>query len=146
MMLVDLTTYKEDKFKALMSDFYTTYRDSTASTSDFRKIVEKHVGGDMRWFFDQWIYGTEVPTLKCTKKITKMPTGKINLTITVEQKNVSKPFILVLPFEINYNDGSKAAARLTIDGMKKEFSYILDREPSTVIFDRMESLLCPIEE
>jgi len=146
MMLVDYTTFKEDKFKAIMSEFFTAFRDSAATTDDFRLIVEKHVGGDMRWFFNQWVYGTDIPTIKCTKSVEKTTEGKYSVTLWVEQSDVTKPFILVLPLEIDYRDGTKSLARLMIDSMKKEFTYTLDREPTSIKFDAMESLLTPIEQ
>ena len=51
-MLLDLNTMNEDKIKSLMQDYYTTYKDKSASTEDFKRIVDKHFGEDMNWFFD----------------------------------------------------------------------------------------------
>src|SRR5213078_3227472 len=61
-MLLDTRTMSEDRFIATMQDFYTTYRGKRATTNDFQKVVERHVGQPMDWFFNEWVYGTAVPT------------------------------------------------------------------------------------
>jgi hypothetical protein len=56
-------------FKAMMHDFVKSNFNRDVSTEDFKHAVEKYMtpgmnlGGDgtMSWFFDQWVYGTEVP-------------------------------------------------------------------------------------
>ncbi|MBI4547603.1 MAG: hypothetical protein HY707_06475 [Ignavibacteriae bacterium] len=146
MMMLDLATLKEDAFKSMMAEFYQTYRGKDASTDDFRKIVEKYFRADMHWFFDQWVYGAEIPTLKCSRSITKKPNGKYSVSLTIEQKDVSKPFILYLPFELKYKNGTTARARLLIDQQKKDFNYELDQEPEKITFNIMESVLCTIED
>lgn len=146
MMLLDLSTFEEHSFKSLMAEFYQTYRGKEATTYDFMKMTEKYTGIDMRWFFDQWIYGTEIPTLKCGKTVTKTPEGKYTLKLTVEQKDVTKPFVLYPLVEIKYPAGRSGRVRLAIDQMQNEFTYVLDQEPETVTFNVMESLLCNIEE
>ena len=40
----------EDQIKNLMSDYYVTYKNKSASTADFKKIVDKHIGEDMTGF------------------------------------------------------------------------------------------------
>jgi aminopeptidase N len=45
----------------MMRDFAATYASKNASTEDFRKMVEKHSGQPMDWFFNEWVYGREVP-------------------------------------------------------------------------------------
>ena len=53
MMLLDLKSMNEDKFKDVMKSFYQAYIDSSASTFDFQRSVEKVMGIDMGWFFRQ---------------------------------------------------------------------------------------------
>ncbi|MBI5021901.1 MAG: hypothetical protein HZB59_10740 [Ignavibacteriales bacterium] len=146
MMLVDLSSMNEDVFKSMLKDFYQSNIGKELTTNDFRKFVEKYFKADMQWFFDQWVYGTEIPTLKCTKTINKSPNGKYVLTISVEQKDVTNPFIVYLPFELKYDNGQTARARLFINKMMNNFTYELDLEPDEVTFNIMESVLCSLEE
>jgi hypothetical protein len=146
MMMIDLRTQNEDAFKAMMQEFYARFKGTDASTEDFRLVVEKYFRADMRWFFEQWVYGTQVPTLKCSHSVTKTPAGKYQLKITVEEKQVSGPFIVSLPFEIRMGDQDVRRARLFIDKPTKEFTYELDAEPKKVSFNILSSVLCEIEE
>jgi aminopeptidase N len=58
----DFSKWDGSKFRTMMQDSVSTYRGRAASTADFRAIVAKHIGEDMGWFVDQWVYGTEIPT------------------------------------------------------------------------------------
>src|SRR5260370_39116341 len=60
-LMLDLRTMKEDAFIAMMQDFYREYRGRRATTRDFQKVVERHVGLSMSWFVDEWDDGTAIP-------------------------------------------------------------------------------------
>lgn len=63
-LVMDPMTMKDEKFMAIMKDFFQSYVGKQATTEDFQRIVEKHVGVGMDWFFQQWVYGTEIPTYR----------------------------------------------------------------------------------
>ena len=46
-LMLELRTAKDDRFTAMMREFYHTYRGRRASTEDFRHVVEQHIGMDM---------------------------------------------------------------------------------------------------
>jgi hypothetical protein len=56
-------------FIAMMKDFTATYAGKPATTADFQHVVERHMvpalnaagDGKMDWFFNQWVYGMDVP-------------------------------------------------------------------------------------
>ncbi|MCK4956956.1 MAG: hypothetical protein KAS49_04925, partial [Candidatus Cloacimonetes bacterium] len=96
-LMIDLKTFDESSFKTMMQDFYSTYKNSTATTEDFKKIVEKHIKTDMTWFFDQWIYGNEIPKYKFDYEIVKKDDGKYYAKCNIEQKNVSENFKSYIP-------------------------------------------------
>jgi hypothetical protein len=83
------------------------------STEDFKAIVEKHMTpemnidgtGKMDWFFNQWVYGTQVPAYKFEYKVTS--DGMLNGKIT--QSGVSDDFAMLVPI---YVDMGKGWARL----------------------------------
>ena len=67
----------DEAFKAVLRDFATTFANRTASTEDFKAIVERHMtpemdmehGSNMDWFFRQYVYGTGIPkySFSCEK-------------------------------------------------------------------------------
>ena len=52
-------------FRGLRS-YYTTYRDSTATSADFEHVMEKAARADFGWFFHQWLYQPGYPQLDVT--------------------------------------------------------------------------------
>jgi aminopeptidase N len=55
-------------------------------------------------FFDEWVYGTGVPTLKLTYSVKGKP-GAYRLTGSVEQSGVSDDFSVTIPVEIQTGKG-----------------------------------------
>ncbi len=77
----------EQAFIDMMHDFMESYRDTPASTETFKAIVEKHMtkqmdiqqNGRLDWFFDQWVYGRQVPRYKFTYEMKRGEGGKIKI-------------------------------------------------------------------
>ncbi len=59
----------DKRFMAMMQDFIKSHYNEDVSTEDLKKTVEKHMtrqmdldgNGRMDWFFNEWVYGTEMP-------------------------------------------------------------------------------------
>lgn len=100
-------------FQNMMKDFVQTHYNQPVSTEDFKRAVEKHMtkemdidkNGTMNWFFDQWVYGTEVPAYKFEYSVSK--DGMLNGKIT--QSGVSDNFVMLVPI---YLDTGKGWAKL----------------------------------
>ena len=76
MMMFDPRGTGDAKFKKMMQDFISSHYNKDVSTEDFKRVVEKHMlpqmdiekNGKMDWFFNQWVYGTEMPSYKFNYK------------------------------------------------------------------------------
>jgi aminopeptidase N len=53
-----------DKFWAGIREYYRRYRDASASTADFRRVMEDVSGTDLGWFFQQWLYRAGTPVIE----------------------------------------------------------------------------------
>ena len=53
-------------FLAGIRDYYRTFRDSTALSDDFRRVMERASGKDLGWFFGQWLRQPGYPQLDVT--------------------------------------------------------------------------------
>jgi hypothetical protein len=112
MMMYDRQT-GDKNFKEMMHDFASTYRGRAASTEDFKAIVEKHLtpemqrigGGKMDWFFDEYVYGTELPTYAIDSSFDKSTDGEIVLSFKVTQSHVSDSFRMLVPMYMELADG-----------------------------------------
>jgi hypothetical protein len=108
-MMKDQAHGGDKRFIAMMHDFIKTHHNQDVSTEDLKRIVEKHMTPDMDltrnqrmdWFFDQWVYGTEIPSYQFDYKIESDGT----LTGKVTQSGVSPGFRMLVPVYVDYGKG-----------------------------------------
>lgn len=113
------------KFQAMMRDFVKTNFNKGTTTEDFKAAVEKHItpkmdidkNGRMDWFFDQWVYGKEVPAYKLEYKVDSV-SGKSVLSGKITQSGVSDDFAMVVPLYLDFGNGWVSAGSVTIIGNK----------------------------
>jgi len=112
-------------FANMMQDYYSTYVNKDPSTADFKQIVEKHAGVDMSWFFDQWVYGNDIPTYTFRHSVIADSTpGEYRANVHVEQTDVPATFKMYVPLEIDYENGQKQYVRLMVDQPAIEMSLL----------------------
>ena len=113
------------RFSKMMKDFVASNFNKDVSTEDFKRIVEKHItpemdvdkNGKMDWFFDQWVYGTEVPAYKIEYSVGKSgDRGILNAKIT--QSGVSDNFVMPVPVYVDFGDGFVSLGTVTMVGNK----------------------------
>jgi aminopeptidase N len=100
MMRNDGSRDPDERFVAMMKDFVATFADKNPSTRDFQDVVERHMipamnaGGDgtMKWFFDEWVSGTDIPRYVSKLDIEKAGGDQYRLVGTLRQQDVSKDF------------------------------------------------------
>ncbi|MDO9067349.1 MAG: M1 family aminopeptidase [Deltaproteobacteria bacterium] len=142
-MMIDLNTMKEGKFTGMMRDYYSTYRDSLVTTEQFRKVVEKHNGMDMGWFFDQWVYGTEIPSYKYCYSARQTPEGKYRVTLKVRQEGVSPDFMMYVPLLVDFGENRQARLRVLIKGPLTELELpLMPLPPKNIELNPYQSVLC----
>ena len=102
----------DERFKATMQDFLNTYRMQAATTEDFKAMVEKHMSPQMDlgqnhkmdWFFDQYVYGTDLPTYHFESQLTQNDKGT-NLHFKLIQSSVTDKFRMPVPIYLELADG-----------------------------------------
>ncbi len=146
-LMLDLNTMNEDKYRAAMREFYTTYAGREASTEDFRRVVERAMGMNMEWFFRQWVQGTGAPSYAYAYRVEDAPGGKYRLTLRVDQSNVPEDFQMYVPVKIDFGDGKMARLRVLVRGAHSEQALpLLPLKPKGVVFNDLESVLCDVKE
>jgi hypothetical protein len=99
-------------FMAMMHDFVKTYWLKPATTEDFKAMVEKHMtpGMDldrnhkMDWFFNEYVYGTELPVYHFEGQTTDGADGT-SLHVKLSQSGVSENFKMAVPIYLEFADG-----------------------------------------
>jgi len=59
----------DDAFYAGLREFYATWRYKKAGTDDFRAAMEKAGGRSLERFFDRWIFGSGIPSMRFTSRV-----------------------------------------------------------------------------
>ena len=143
-MLLNLHTMNEDPFKAMMQDFYQSYRGKHASTEDFQRVVERHVRQPMDWFFRQWVYGTAIPTYTFSWNAEPLPDGKYTLRVRIRQEDVPDDFAMHVPLLIQFASG-QAIVRVVARGPLTDLSLTLPEKPTRVELNPLESVLAEVK-
>ncbi|HYX82382.1 MAG TPA: M1 family aminopeptidase [Gemmatimonadales bacterium] len=144
-LLLDTHTMSEDRFFNMMHDFYMTYRGKRASTTDFQRAVEKAVGLPMDWFFNEWVYGTAMPTytFSWTSEPDSSGTGVV-ARLRVRQSDVPDDFAMYVPALIKFDQG-EALVRMLVRGPASEIKIRLPARPASVELNPLESVLAEVK-
>jgi hypothetical protein len=145
-MMIDLKTMKEDPFQKMIKEFYKTYYGKKATTEDFKKITEKYCGMDMTWFFNQFVYGTELPTYNFSYTSEKTEEGKVIVKCKIITENVSEDFKMYVPLTIKFSGDRFARIRIEVKGKESMVKLpVLPEVPEEIIFNDLNSVLCKVE-
>lgn len=117
MMMFDQKT-GDERFRTMMKDLVQTHFNRDISTENFKSVVEKHMtkdmdvegNGRMDWFFNQWVYGTEIPSYRFEYKL-----GADSISGRITQSGVSDNFRMLVPLYLDFGKGwvKLGAGRMT---------------------------------
>jgi aminopeptidase N len=123
-------------------DYYRRYRDQNASTDDFRQVMERAGGRDLRWFFTQWLTRSGVPELGGQWRFVS---ARQRVEIVLRQKQKGDPYQLRLDVAIVGADGATRTERVAFDGREHRIEIAVQTRPTAVIIDPDTWLLARIE-
>jgi hypothetical protein len=143
---LDLKTMNEDRFTGIMKDFYQRYEGRRASTEDFRAVVERHINTDMAWFFDQFVYGAEIPTYRVAHRAEKTADGQWKVKLRVRQEGVAESFRMYVPVTLDLGKKQVARFRVKVAGPLTELELPpVPAEPKKVTFNDLEGVLAEVK-
>jgi hypothetical protein len=142
-------------FKEMMQDFVNTYRGKAASTEDFKAMVEKHMTPDMDaegnhkmdWFFNQYVYGTELPSYKLDYSFDTGADGTIVMNLNLAESGVNDKFRMVVPVYLELDDGSMAfLGRMRMVGNESQTAKVplkgVKAKPRRAMINYFDDVLC----
>lgn len=142
-LMINWKQMDDSLFNEMLKDFYTSYKGKKANTEDFKRVVEKHMAQDMTWFFDQFVYGTDLPIYKFSYEQEEQEDGKFTLNCKVIQKNVPEEFMMYIPIKLDFGKGRSYVIRTKVTGETTEFTVPnVPLETKKVIFNAYNSVLC----
>lgn len=146
-LLIDLKAMNEDLFFDMLKEFYQSNFGKDVNTRQFQKHVESYAGIDMTWFFNQWVYGTDLPKYKFKYVLNKKDDGYYYADCRIEQSEVSEDFKMFVPIEIEFESGGKAYLRVMVDKPLVQLTLPpLEEKPKKIRLNPFESVLAKVEQ
>ena len=142
----------DKRFIEMMHDFVETHRDKPASTESFKAVAEKHMSkimdlqrnGRLDWFFNEWVYGTDVPRYKFEYQTTPAEGGKVNLHMTITESEVDEHFAMLVPIFADFGNG-KGMVRIGQVGIggnsTRTSDAVLPMQPKKVALNAYKDIL-----
>lgn len=144
-LLSDPASGDDKLFYDMMKDFVGTYRNSVASSDDFRLIAGKHFAQspiarkyglqNLDWFFAQWVYDSKLPAYELKYEIIDQPDGTFVVQGEVLQENAGEKWFMPLPLEFSFGGKQRARGTVHAYGPKTPFSIKLPVRPKKVDLD-----------
>jgi aminopeptidase N len=141
---------REKPFIDMMHDFVESHHSTPASTESFKAIAEKHMtkqmdlqhNGRLDWFFNEWVYGTEVPRYTFKYDLQPGDAGKFKVHAEITQSEVGGQFAMFVPIFADFGNGMARIGQAEIVGnMTRKIDFILDRQPKKVAINAYKDVL-----
>ncbi len=142
----------DGKFIAMLRDFVAEQADRNPSTRDFQTAVERHMtpamdaagDGRMDWFFRQWVYGTEIPSLQKELAVAPLGEGRYRITGSLSQSGVAADFRTPLPIYVESGGEVRRVGRVSLVGetiAPVDLTVRLERRPDRAVANALHDVL-----
>lgn len=107
----------------------------TASTADLRDVFESVTGKNLKYFFDQWIYGEGFPRYSFTWG-SQAENNRHRVRLSVTQTIGTNPRFFVMPIDVRFY-GKSRDTTITVfnDSLSQSFLFYLPFAPDSVKID-----------
>jgi len=145
-LMLDLRTMSDDRFKAMMQDYYLSFYGRPATTADFQGVVERHLGMPMDWFFDEWVRGIAIPTYHVRWKNEPADGGRFRIRLRITQEHVPAGFRMPVLVAADLGNDRIAHFRVDVHGADGEYtSPPLPAEAQSVTFNDLHAVLADVK-
>lgn len=135
----------DERFFSMLFELMKKYRREEISTEQFRLhaaefLPPKSEDPKLENFFEQWVYGTGIPSLKMTYTV-KGKAPALRLTGTLTQSDVGEEFSALVPIEIQLARGRTVTHWVQSSSGQVTFSVPLPQAPLKVSLDPRNAVL-----
>jgi hypothetical protein len=135
----------DQKFLALLAEMSKRYDRKDITTEEFRLLAAEYLPAKsddpkLESFFEQWVYGTGIPTVKLSSSV-KGAAPNVRLTGTVTQSGVDGDFTASVPVEIVIAKGRTVTQWVRSADVPVTFTVLLKAAPLKVTLDPHYGLL-----
>jgi aminopeptidase N len=131
---------QEAAFKNSMQQFVKEYSGKAATTEDWKASMERTMpksldlrhDGKLDWFFDEYVYGTELPHYAVTSEFSTDANGATSVHVKLTQSSVSDKFVMLVPLYLQMQNGTTTRiANLVLHGSNTlDHTFVLGKLPS----------------
>ena len=145
-MLLNVDTGDDDRFKELMRTYAVDHVGGIMSTRSFEAAVERAFGEKMDWFFDQWVYGVEVPTYRPDLEVSRVVDSPSPFLLhgRIRQEDVPDGFKMPVPIRLTFDDHPPMTRRIWVDADEVMVEVALPAQPTRVEFNYQHAVLAKI--
>ena len=127
----------DDNFNKLLSAYLNQFETTPVSTEGFERLASEAGGGDLGYFFDQWLNGSGIPEFKLEYTVFRQKDG---YKVLGQVKQDLDLFKMPVEFQVQ-TDGDPEYARVEVVGESSEFEVKTERKPKLVVIDPREKIL-----
>lgn len=122
-----------EKFWAGIRDYYRRYRDSNASSEDFKKVMEENSGVDLGWFFEQWLNRPGSPVIDGGWRYNS---AAKRIEIELHQTQPGNAYRLPLELGVSVEGASQTRIeKIEMTQKQQRFQIAAEKEPLSVLLD-----------
>ena len=125
----------DETFLKMLASLRREFEDKTITTEQFRLfcagfLPSKSPDPKLEAFFDEWVYGTGIPALKLTYKITGL-----NVTAAVTESGVPEDFGALVPIEIQAGRGKSISRTVRASTDPEPSEFRMTAPPTKAVID-----------
>jgi hypothetical protein len=106
------------------------------------KLMDLQKNGRLDWFFDEWVYGTEVPRYHFEYQVAPADGGKFKLHMTITQSEVDEHFAMLVPVFADFGSGMVRFGQMGLVGNStRSFDIVLPSQPKKVVLNAYKDIL-----
>jgi peptidase M1-like protein len=144
----------EHIFKETMQDYCKTFDNKSASTEDFKAIVEKHMtrsmdldgNHKMDWFFNQYVYGTERPQYTFHATVTPEADGKTSISATLQRTGVPGNWKDVVPMYAHIGDRVVRLGTIQATHDTETLNVVIPQKIDKLTIDDFEDMIAEVKQ
>jgi hypothetical protein len=143
-------TFGDQKFFTFLKAMASELKYTGIVTRDIQRIAEQSFGGNMDWFFDQWLRGVGIPQYAFNYTVRKTEDGKYLVEGTVRQRVVigadktpvpNQFYRAVATVTAVGRDKKDYPARILVEKQETPFKFKVPVEPIDVVFNKNGEVL-----
>jgi hypothetical protein len=139
----------DEKFFEMLRVFLADYKGQAPSTEDFIRYAERYMtpasdldhNRKLDWFFNEWVYGTGIPSYSLHATIKTLAPAKFVVEGTIDQTETPADYEMLVPVIAAYEKNGKVTlGRVAVSEGGGPFRFTTTTKPSRVAIDEDEIL------